>query len=113
MKKYSRITTWILLNGAFAALTIYGIQGNVGASRLIAFTAGFCAAVYWFTALNTELTNEARKRGRPVPAWLANSVDSAMIVLFVWNGWFAVAIAWLLTSIAEGFIYSDKKGDAK
>ena len=108
-----RLFTWMSLNGALVWCAWEGVNGNVGAGRVLAFAAWLFAVVYWMVAVAPKhVAAKAVAKGRSVPAWVSHGFDAAMIVFLVWHGWWLTGIAFVLLTIAEAGICSKPNAEA-
>lgn len=102
-----RLISWTTLNGALVWCAWEGVNGNVGAGRVLVFVAWFFVVVYCLvSAAPKHLTAKAVAKGRSVPARIAQGFDVIMIVFLVWHGWWFTGIAFVLTTILDTCLYS-------
>ena len=103
-----RLFTWIIPNGAMVWCALVGVNGNIGAGRVLVLAAWFFAVVNCLVAITSKhVAAKITAKGRSVPAWISHGFDVAMIVFLVWHGWWFTGIAFILLTIAEADIYSE------
>jgi hypothetical protein len=108
-EKLIRKVKYITFNGVIASLTYFAIAGNIGAGRLLVFTAWLYAVLFLLAAIAPkDATDQIRQKGRTFPAWMSNGLACLIIAALVWHGWIFTAIAFLIWEISEALIYNKK-----
>jgi hypothetical protein len=96
---------WAAKNSGLACCAWLGVNGNIGAGRLLAFVAWVFAVSLTISNLDKRSRQSLAKKGRQIPARLSHGLGIAMICYLVWNGWWWTAIAFMLIELMEGMIY--------
>jgi hypothetical protein len=105
---HRRAIKWALINGAIATLAWFAVIEQVeGAGRVLTFISWAFAILFLLAAGNSQVSAEARRIGRSVPAWLSHGYGLTILCALVWHDWIGTAIAWALIEIAEVVVYAD------
>jgi hypothetical protein len=105
---HRRAIKWALVNGTIATLAWFAVIEQVeGAGRVLTFISWAFAILFLLAAGNSQVSAEARRIGRSVPAWLSHGYGLTVLCALVWHGWIGTAIAWALIEISEVVVYAD------
>ena len=95
MRKFFKTVIWIVFNGAFLALLLYGLQFHCsGALNLALFYYWIGIIAGPFTLTETYITEAVKKSGNYIPPTFELCYDLVIVGIFAWYGWFFTAFCY-------------------
>lgn len=97
---------WLLLNGGMGFMIYFGFfKGAKWATNIVLFWIWLTLFSSILMCCTEDLKKKAQDRGRAMPKEVSYIYDTIFLLVLVATGWFVTAVAYLIASLCEHFIY--------